>query len=254
MNFIINADDLGKSSAVNDAVFEMISSRLITSSTLMINGEAIEDAACRIKRYPECSFGVHLNISEFKPLSRRRALREILNETGSFDLSRSNGRNRELQFNPALIRAIYGEWCAQIEKALTLGIGISHLDSHHSVHVRTPQLLFILKCIQKKYGISKVRIRKNIYSDPISKRAYLKTNAVNYALRKCFKTKTTSGFTEFACFLEAASSKSISHPSVELMVHPGNPSRYFINEIALLRTPWMDKLPMKVNLINYNDL
>ena len=60
MKIIINADDLGKSMKVNDAIFKLMDKNLITSSTIMANGDYVEDAIVRSKKYPNFSFGIHL--------------------------------------------------------------------------------------------------------------------------------------------------------------------------------------------------
>lgn len=65
---IVNADDLGISSEVNDAIFGFIRSGLVTSATMLANGPQITEAAVRVREFPECSFGIHLNLTEFKPL------------------------------------------------------------------------------------------------------------------------------------------------------------------------------------------
>ena len=44
MKIIINADDLGLSCLVNDEIFSLIANGRITSSTIMANAPATEDA------------------------------------------------------------------------------------------------------------------------------------------------------------------------------------------------------------------
>ena len=67
MRIIINADDLGISQEVNDAIFGLMAEGKVTSATILANGPAVEEAARRVAEFPECSFGVHLNLTEFKP-------------------------------------------------------------------------------------------------------------------------------------------------------------------------------------------
>ncbi|MGH8658890.1 MAG: ChbG/HpnK family deacetylase [Gammaproteobacteria bacterium] len=45
MKIIINADNLGLSEPVNDAIFAMMRAGRVTSATLVANGAAVEDAA-----------------------------------------------------------------------------------------------------------------------------------------------------------------------------------------------------------------
>ena len=252
MNIIVNADDLGMSPEVNEAIFALISNQRVTSSTLIANAPAFEAAVAQIDRYPQCSFGIHLNVTEFQPLTCNAALKDWLDEEENF-----RRENLDLPIRIPLMQAIFDEWCAQIEKARLHGVNISHIDSHDHVHIRKPQLFPCLKLIQKKYNINKVRVAKNIHSSnyPIrSKILHHKKKLYNYALRKIYPTITTSGFTEFASFLDVAKTEKPHHTSIELMVHPGHPDPLFVEEVSLLQSSWVDELPFKVKLINYHEL
>lgn len=252
MRLIINADDLGISTQANAAIFTLMSAGLVTSATLLPNGPALEEAAAGSRRFPGCSFGVHLNLSQFPPLRPHSAFAGILDAQGNFSkkvLTASVGL--------ALMRAVLAEWRAQVEKIQALGITVSHLDSHDHVHVRIPALFLILKMIQKEFGIRKVRITKNIYSprSPLRSKGLLcRKKFFNYALRHFYRTVTTSGFTEFQSFLEAPGEALRFHNSVELSVHPGHPAQEFREEAAALHTPWQEKIGFPVRLISYQNL
>ena len=77
---IVNADDLGMSPEVNEVTFELIENGKVTSATMLANAPSIEDACQRIGNYGSCSFGVHLNITEFKPLTKSEGIQQLLNE------------------------------------------------------------------------------------------------------------------------------------------------------------------------------
>ena len=218
----------------------------------MANAPAFADAVANIDRYPQCSFGIHLNVTEFQPLTCNPAFQDWLDEKEHF-----RRENLDLPIGLPLMQAVFDEWCAQIEKVRLHGVNISHIDSHDHMHIRKPQLFPYLKRIQKKYNINKVRIPKNIYSSksPIrSKMLHCKKKVYKYALRKFYPTVTTSGFTEFASFLDAARIEKPHHTSIELMVHPGHPDPLFVEEMSLLQSRWVDELPFKVKLISYHEL
>ena len=252
MRVIINADDLGKNRSVNEATFAMMSRKRVTSATLLANGPAINQAIKDLAYFRNCSFGIHLNLTEFSPLSSDKRLVVILDENGSFNgkLNHdSNGVRKDL----SLFFGITKEFCFQIEALLSLGVSISHIDSHHHVHT-LPYLFPILKYVQRKYKIRKVRICKNIYNhdggDPISK--LLKKQLYNLMISKVYKTKTTSGFTDLIAFYKNAKLNKIHHKTVEIMVHPGQIVDEGENE--LLSSSWNDELQYPIDLINYNQL
>ena len=54
---IVNADDLGATVPVNDAIFSLMDRGLVTSATILANGVAFRDAAARLKNYPAAHSG-----------------------------------------------------------------------------------------------------------------------------------------------------------------------------------------------------
>src|SRR5436309_2289835 len=68
MTIIVNGDDLGMSESINEAIFQGMERGAITSATMLSNGAAVKHAAQSVHLFPACSFGVHLNLTEFSPL------------------------------------------------------------------------------------------------------------------------------------------------------------------------------------------
>ncbi|MGA7652746.1 MAG: ChbG/HpnK family deacetylase, partial [Terracidiphilus sp.] len=236
MKIIINADDLGLSAAVNDAIFALMEEGRITSATLMANAPAAEEAARRLGELPGCSFGVHLVSTELRPLSSHPGLAPVLNERGEFA-----GNLRRIKITPAIADGIFTEWCAQIDRALALGVPISHIDSHHHSHTE-PRLFPVVKRIQKKYGIRKVRQSRTLYDCGKEPPAQLRVakRIWNFALRHYVPTTTTKGFTSFETFHRLAAAGYHLPDTLELMCHPGG--ELFAHETALLRTSWKQEL------------
>jgi len=246
VRLIINADDLGRSREVNNAIAELFAEGLITSATLMANAPFLEDAIRKVPAFCRRSLGIHLNITEFRPLTAHPAWRGWLDEQGWFSLEAF--RTRPL--SSGLKAAIYAEWTAQINRVRALGLEISHLDSHHDVHLDL-RLFGVLKRVQFQTGLRKVRLAENIsVGHP---QGWRKNRLWNWALRYFPPIAiTTSGFTTFATFLEAARQERLPYASLEVMVHPGHPN--FSKEISLLKEPWRQTLSLPLQLISYCDL
>jgi len=253
MKVIINGDDFGYDKKVNEAICDLISEGRITSATLIANAPEIEDAIQRIPIGAGCSFGVHLNLTEFEPLTPRKdrgALASCLDEKGCFV---GEEHLRSMQIDATLRNAVFLEWRYQVEAIVRRGIEISHFDSHNHVHT-IPSLFLVLKRLQRYFGIRKVRTSWNIFPPeniPSWRRMVLKS-IWNSALRYCYATKTTAGFSSFDAFVSAAKVRSLSCSSVEVMVHPGHQS--FAQETKLLRSNWQDEIPFPVRLISYHDI
>jgi predicted glycoside hydrolase/deacetylase ChbG (UPF0249 family) len=246
---VINADDLGYSVEVNKAIFSLMDRGHVTSASLLMNAPATEQAIAQIPHYPHLSFGIHLNITEFAPLSRHPGLAPLLSaETGEF-----SGLARRIKLSRSVREGVFAEWCAQIDRALQRGVPVSHLDSHHHAHTE-PALFLTLKRVQRKYGIRKVRITRNVYdkNEAVSPIKKLSKFLWNMALRHFYLTKAVDHFTSFATFFRRIQEGLALEGSLELMCHPGGPG--FSEETRLLEGPWQQAVRSAFRLISYNDL
>lgn len=253
MRIIVNADDLGLNACVNDRIFDLMFRRRITSATLIANAPAVEEAARRVSERGNCSIGIHLNLTEFQPLTPPKELGILgscLDEKGCFA---GEEFLRTVKLTAQLKQEIFKELCLQVEKILSFGIQISHFDSHQHVHT-IPALFPVVKRLQRHFGIRKVRTTWNIRppSFKASPSLILKKRIWDFALRKYYRTITTSGFTSFTMFYDLARATSLNHDSIELMVHPGHIR--FEEETQLLYTDWQRAVPFFTKLINYHDL
>ena len=250
IKIIINADDLGASQTVNDYTFQLMEQGFVTSATLLANAPRVNDACIRTKDFPACSFGVHLNITEYTPLTDPAGLSILLDESGEF---RGEEWLRSVKIDSALAEAIYLEFESQIEKLMSLEVAVDHIDSHHHVH-NIPAIFPVLKKIQKRFEIRRVRISRNLYGETESVSVSLKAKKFlfNQLLRYFYLTKTTGGFSDFLLFYENANIGKIKHRVVEAMVHPGNPF-YSEYEVNLVASDWQDTLKLTCELINYNE-
>mgnify|MGYP001193208282 FL=1 len=253
MKVIVNADDCGISNEVNEAIFELIQTGRLTSVSLIANGPSIKEAASKLRDFPKVSKGVHLNLTEFIPLTTSEnlgPLRVYLNEEGGFC---GEQHLRSLTITPPLLNAIFIELSSQIDAVMAMGIHVSHLDSHNHIHT-IPGLFPVLKRLQRHFGIRKVRTTWNIFPPvkPISWGSRLKKQMWHLALRHYYSTVTTDGFTSLADFVEVASTKILPFKSVELMVHPGHSD--FTEETNLLHSNWQSKVLARMDFVSYESL
>ncbi len=154
--FILNADDFGMNSAFNTAVLEGCKSGILKSASIVANGEGYDDAVKRV--IPECQnlgIGVHLNIIEGKSILNN--IDEISDINRDFINSFPKLLIKSLNFyNKNFIKDVEYEFKAQIEKVLSSGINITHLDSHVHVHAIPPIFEVVCK-LAKEYNIKQVR-------------------------------------------------------------------------------------------------
>lgn len=249
LRVIVNADDFGISETANQSIIEAIECRRVTSASILANGPAFESAVRAAKRYPGVSFGIHLNVSEFQPIKKQTALTTILTPDGAF--AGNTLRNCNISFD--LQKAIYQEWSAQVMRAQKCGIKISHIDSHHHMHT-VPSMFPVVKAVQRRFGIRKIRISMNLYStsdSPRTKFILVKKKLWNAAVRNVWKSRTTDGFTALSAFCETPVGSLRSFDSIELMVHPGSNCG---NDESELLISWRERCELPLQLISYEDL
>ncbi len=243
LKLILHADDLGISYPVNDAIFHLMDMGQITSASILANGPAFEDAAQRSHYFPNCSFGVHLNITEFAPLHPCNALRPALSPDGDFQSA-----SGLFALGKSWKRAVVDEWARQVRRVRQAGVSVSHIDSHHHVHTH----FSLLSCTQqlcREQSIRRVRLRHTLHPRGNAFRFRIDNRLCNWILRRSFQC--TDEFGSFAAFAFAAPNLPAG-ATVELMVHPGHPA--YVAETRELERCIDEDFHHRHQCITYRDL
>ena len=69
VTLLINADDLGYDPAVTRGILEAMTTGIVTSTTMMVNGPHSEDAGKKVNG-AGLGIGLHLNLARWAPLSK----------------------------------------------------------------------------------------------------------------------------------------------------------------------------------------
>lgn len=153
---IVNADDLGLTSGINRAVIEGHTRGIVTSTTIMANMPAFDEAVRLAKDHPDLGVGLHFNITQGKPLAAASQVHSLINERGEFLGTSTALAGRA--FNGRLsVEEISIELRSQIEKVFDAGLRLTHIDSHKHSHA-LPQVCGAIIRTIKDYGISAVRL------------------------------------------------------------------------------------------------
>lgn len=157
---IINADDFGLTGGVNRAIVEAHEAGVVTSATLMANGQAFEDAVALAQSRPRLGVGCHVVLVDGAPLLDQTAVRSLLDGGGSS--GNSHFREGIARFGAlALLRRlneteIEAEATAQIRKLQAAGIAVTHIDSHKHTHL-FPRVLRPLLRAAASCGVMAIR-------------------------------------------------------------------------------------------------
>jgi hopanoid biosynthesis associated protein HpnK len=152
----VNADDLGWTAGVNRGIAEAHGNGIVTSASLLANGEAFAEAVELARKTRGFGVGVHLNLSDGRPIAESETVPSLLNGAGVFE-GGPDGLLLKIATRGLAMREVEKEWEAQIAKVRAAGIEPTHLDGHKHVHM-LPGLFEIALRLAKRHGIGAVRV------------------------------------------------------------------------------------------------
>lgn len=209
----INADDFGRTQSINNAIIKSFNEGIITQTTIMVNMPYAESA---ILLSQDNNFfnnvGLHLNLDEGYPITNNiKKCKTFCKESGEFNGAFRKRRIKNLFLTKTERMCCKEEIEAQMNKYISMGFTMKHLDSHHHIHV-IPSILPIVVLSAKKKGFQSMRIRFNLQNTNIIKNIF--TKCINLYISRFFRT--TDYFCDSVYFTE---NKPIRE-SIEVMCHP----------------------------------
>ncbi|MCW4855370.1 chitin disaccharide deacetylase [Enterobacter mori] len=199
---IVNADDFGLSKGQNYGIIESCRRGVVSSTTALINGEAVERAAQLSRDVPELGVGMHFVLTLGMPLSPMPGL------TRDGQLGKWIWEMAEQNALP--LEEITRELDCQFNRFVDVfGREPTHIDSHHHVHM-IPAIFPIVAEFAQRKGVA-LRVDREVPGVP-----------------DC-AVKSTDGFSsafygdeiDEALFLKVLDeSAARGEKSVEVMAHP----------------------------------
>jgi chitin disaccharide deacetylase len=201
---VVNADDFGFTADVNEGIVEAHQRGILTSTTLMANGDAFDDAVRLASRNPALDVGCHLVlIGGRSTLPPYNPLPASVPHLLGWIVSRRI--------------AIYDELAAQVRKILAAGFSPTHLDTHKHTHLAPPVLDAVARVAQE-FGIPWVR---RPFQIPFLRSRFHRV----LADRHCRTTDHFVGFQLTGRFRAPELVQLIHHlpdGTTEFMCHPGH--------------------------------
>lgn len=168
---IINADDMGISPGVNRAIIVGFEQGILNSTSLMMNVAYTNQAVNLLLKHPKLAVGVHLNLTNQRNqrcLSFPSEIPLLADNKGHLKHGFLKLFLLSLLFPKAFSEQAEKEIRAQIEKALMMGLCLTHLDSHRHVHM-IPALFRVTSQLAKEYKIKRVRVVNERFFKTITK-------------------------------------------------------------------------------------
>jgi predicted glycoside hydrolase/deacetylase ChbG (UPF0249 family) len=127
---VIHADDVGMCQATLPAIAELFDFGLVSSASVMVPCSSFLDVAAFCQAHPQADVGVHLTLTSewtsnrWGPISMQDPASGLIDPEGYFWR-----RNIAMQEH-ANWEAAQVEMQAQVDRALAVGIDVTHIDSH----------------------------------------------------------------------------------------------------------------------------
>jgi hopanoid biosynthesis associated protein HpnK len=152
---ITTADDFGASFSVNDAVEIAHRDGILTAASLMVAGDAADDAVVRALAMPSLGVGLHLVLVEGRPVLPPETIPDLVDADGRF---RTNMVRTALAIalKPAARRQLRSEITAQFDAFAATGLPLDHVNAHKHFHLH-PMIADVVIDIGRRYGMKAVR-------------------------------------------------------------------------------------------------
>lgn len=267
---IVNADDFGRSSSINEAVIRAHREGILTTASLMANEPASEEAVSLARQNPTLGVGLHLTLLCGHSALPPNDIPGLVNSAGEFPCNPAAASFRYF-FLRSLRDQLRREIHAQFQKFRAARLPLDHVNGHLHLHLH-PTIFRILMADAAQLGIKHLRFT----FDPFRLNLHLASGHLAYralhaaifhplsararpALSRLGIRHTSAVFgllqsahvdeayvSRLLPLLPAGDSELYSHPSLD----------EFRNEFDALISPRVRELVQKlgIKLIRYQDL
>ncbi len=152
---VVTADDFGASVSVNEAVEIAHRDGILTAASLMVAGDAVDDAISRAKALPTLGIGLHVVLVEGRPVLPPETIPDLVDANGRF----GNNMVRtalSIALKPAARRQLRAEITAQFDAFAATGLALDHVNAHKHFHLH-PMIAEAIVDIGRCYGMKAVR-------------------------------------------------------------------------------------------------
>jgi hopanoid biosynthesis associated protein HpnK len=152
---IVNADDFGFTRGVNAGIVRAHTMGIVTSTTIMANGDAFEDAIELARANPDLGVGCHLAIVGGKPVAQASEIGSLVDGEGALPATLTQLMIK-LARGSISTDEIACEFRSQLERVVAAGVIPTHLDTHKHSHTH-PQVMKALARVAMEFGVKCVR-------------------------------------------------------------------------------------------------
>jgi hopanoid biosynthesis associated protein HpnK len=156
---IVNADDFGRSDAVNQAVIQAHREGILTSASLMVSGPAFAEAVGLARAHPALGVGLHLSLVRAHSACKPADIPGLVDDRCRFS-DRPIVCGLRYFFNRRLRGQLRCEIEGQVQKFRATGLPLDHLDGHLHLHLH-PTVLSLLSDHARSWGLKSLRLTRD---------------------------------------------------------------------------------------------
>ncbi|HXV00679.1 MAG TPA: hopanoid biosynthesis-associated protein HpnK [Caulobacteraceae bacterium] len=153
---VITADDFGAAPAVNEAVEIAHRDGVLSAASLMVAGPAAADAVERARRLPDLRVGLHLVLTDGRPVLPAEQVRRLTGRDGRFS-DRMAAAGARMFFDPRARRELAAEIDAQFAAFAATGLPLDHVNGHKHFQLH-PTIARLIGEIGARYGLRAMRV------------------------------------------------------------------------------------------------
>lgn len=158
---IFNADDFGRSTAINEAIELAHHQGILTSASLMVAEVGWEEAVSKAREMPDLAVGLHVVVISGKALLPPEEIPLLVDKNGYFSSD---------PFQAGLLYLFHREARAQLKKEITAQferfadtkLRLCHVDGHLHMHLH-PAILDLLLPLATSNRASGIRLPRDDY-------------------------------------------------------------------------------------------
>jgi chitin disaccharide deacetylase len=156
---IVNADDFGRSHAINQAVIRAHREGILTTASLMVNEAATDDAVALARQNPGLGVGLHLALVCGRSTLPPAAIPSLVNAQSQFSGNPAAAGLRYF-FSASCRAQLRDEIAAQFEKFRATALPLDHVNGHLHLHLH-PAVFKILSDNAERWGIRAMRLTRD---------------------------------------------------------------------------------------------
>jgi predicted glycoside hydrolase/deacetylase ChbG (UPF0249 family) len=150
---IIHADDLAVGHSVNSASFDALDKDAVTSASIMVPCPWLTEVADYAKAHPDADLGLHLTLTSEWKSYRWGSVAPSDEVPGLLGPDRTLWSDTPSVGQHAKPDEVEREIRAQIERAKTMGIRPTHLDTHMGSVLATPEIFAVYVKLAHEYHL-----------------------------------------------------------------------------------------------------